>query len=229
MKSLKDTINEAIKPTRWVAISVVTKGYGDKEVSSERVVSVETLAELEDRGYTKGGMEVLSLEKLCQPQSSRDRAMEYLTPKSSKPRKSKIDAKGADYIVYTIPCGTLSEGGKSKWGWNFWEEGHKSTAMGESMSFFKVEYGPILWGVSGSLNIGDEVILIDNDSFRTVPTGRGKIEYIWSANSLDEFIEDIKKAKGYTKPSKYAFGRVTSPVDWKSLRSVYSIKGVANA
>lgn len=63
---------------------------------------------------------------------NKDMAMSYLPSSEKKARKSEIDKKGADYIVYAISSGKLTPSGKSSFDWNFWEligEGDQPTEI----------------------------------------------------------------------------------------------------
>lgn len=222
------TINEfADQQKTWVAIQITTKDHFGKTVTSQRVVTYDTYNDLRMKDYTKGGMKILSVSKLCEPTSNREFAETYLDKPERKARKTEVSKGDSDYLVSVISMGTLSPGGKTKFGWNLWEEGEKHKANGSESFIYVLGHGLLLWGAKDSLNIGDKVTLIDNDTRKKVQYGTGTVEYIWNASSKEDFIKDVRNSNSwYVKPRKYSFGKMTDGVKWEAFRTIYSIKGV---
>ena len=223
-------INEFVNTNQqkdWVAIQITTRDHFGKNVTSQRVVTYETYKDLTMKDYTKGGMEILSVTKLCEPTSNREFAETFLDKPERKVRKTEVDKGDSDYLVSVISMGTLSSGGKTKFGWNIWEEGEKYKANGSESFIYVLKNGILLWGSKDTLQIGDKVTIIDNDTRRKVQCGTSVVEYIWNASSKDEFINDVRNSDSwYVKPRKYSFGRMTDGVKWEAFRVIYSIKGV---
>lgn len=210
----------------WIAIQVTTKDHFGKTVTSQRVVTYETYKNLTMSDYTKGGMRILSVTKLSEPMPNRERAESYLDKPERKIRKTEVDKGDSDYLVSVISLGTLSSGGKTKFGWNLWETGEENKEKG-SETFIYVVNGLLLWGAKDSLKIGDRVTLIDNDTRKKVQYGTGTVEYIWNASSKEDFINDVRNSNSrYVKPRKYSFGKMTDGVKWDAFRTIFSIKGV---
>lgn len=237
MKKFIDYINESDQ--RWVAIEVTTEGpFSDsKPVTSQRVVTLDTYNELEDKGRTKGGYQILRLSKLCSPTKDKDYAMTYLDKGGAKtPRKSKIDKKGADYIVYAITLGKLAPGGSTNFSYNLWEEfGDDKTAIyalskgGIYVTNGRRPFGAyFLVGAKDSLDIGDTFVIADNDS-RKLMGGGGQFRVTAILPSDKEgFIEGYRKEfPDYCKKPSVSFGRQLDGIPWKDFSQIYAIKGVA--
>lgn len=236
MKKFIDYINESTQ--KWVAIEVTTSPSwpSDKPKTSQRVVTLDTYNELKSTGHTKSHHnEVLSISKLCEP-TSKEQAMSYLDKSTKTPRKSKIDKKGAEYIVYAITLGKLSPGGSTNFSYNLWEEfGDDKTAIyALSKSGIYVTNGRrpfgayFLVGAKDSLDIGDTFVIADNDS-RKLMGGGGKFSVTAILPSDKEgFIEGYRKEfPDYCKKPSVSFGRQLDGIPWKDFSQIYSIKGVA--
>lgn len=211
----------------WVAVQVTTRDHFGKTVTSQRVVTYETYKNLTMSDYTKGGMEILSVTKLSEPMPNRESAEYLLNKPDRKVRKTEINKGDSDYLVSVISMGTLSSGGKTKFGWSIWEEGEKTKKLGGETFIYVLNNGILLWGRKDSLKIEDRVTLIDNDTRKKIQLGTGTVKYVWNASSKEDFINDVRNSNSrYVKPRKYSFGKVTDGVDWNAFRTIYSIKGI---
>lgn len=231
MKSLTNYINEA-NETKWVAISITTKDYyGKKTITNERVVTLDTYYELKEKGRTRGHAEIVNLEKIGPTCSSKEQAMEFVTPPQKNMRKSKINKGSADYIVWAISMGKLQSNGNTKFDWNLWEETKKSKDISEKdcpCIFADTDYNCFLWGAPNSLEIGDKVYVVDNDSQKKLAGAPRRITAILPATSKEEFAEAYRKAApDRCKRPSYSFGRMNDGLPWSSMGQIYSIKGVA--
>ena len=223
MKKFIDYINESTQ--KWVAIEVTTEGpFSDsKPVTSQRVITLDTYNELEDKGRTKGGFHILSLSKICEPTSNKDHAMSYLDKPAKTQRKSKIDKKGADYIVYAITLGNLTPGGKTNFDYNFWEEFND-----DKMAIYALDGSYFLVGAKGSLDVGDTLVIADNDSQKLLASGYDFEVLAILPTDKDSFTEAYRKEfSDICDKPKVAFGRKIDGIPWKYFRQVYSIKGIA--
>ena len=222
------SVNElASAQTEWVAVQITVKDYYGKNVTSQRVVKYETYQDLLRKGYTKGHQEIVSVNKLCEPTRNREFAESCLDRPERKVRKTPIDRGDSDYLVSVISLGTISSGGKTKFGWNIWEEGEHQSKLGEDPYIFVLNTSLLLWGAKDSLQIGDKVTLIDNDTRKKVQWGTGTVEYVWNAASKDNFVNQVRNSNSwYSKPRSYSFGRMTDGVKWDAFRTMFSIKGV---
>lgn len=222
------SVNElASSQTAWVAVKIMVKDYFGKHVTSQRVIKYETYQDLLSKGYTKGMQQIVSITKLCEPTASREFAESCLDKPERKVRKTPIDKGDSDYLVSVISMGKLSSGGKTQFGWNIWEEGERQNELGEPPYIFVLGTSLLLWGAENSLQIGDKVTLIDNDTRKKVQWGTGTVEYIWNAASKDNFVNQVRNSNSrYSKPRSYSFGRMTDGVKWDAFRTIFSIKGV---
>ena len=169
----------------------------------------------------------MSINKLCEPTRNREFAESCLDQPERKVRKTPIDKGDSDYLVSVISLGTISSGGKTKFGWNIWEEGEHQSKLGEDPYIFVLDTRLLLWGAENSLRIGDKVTLIDNDTRKKVQWGTGTVEYIWNAASKDNFVNQVRNSNSwYSKPRTRSFGRITDGVKWDQFRTIFSIKGV---
>lgn len=208
---------------KWVAIEITTanNSYTSKETTSQRVVTLDTYNELRSKGYTKGYLEIRSLDKLSPVCSSKEAAMGYLDAKEKKMRKTKINKGNADYIVWCISSGSMNPSGKTKWDWNFWEEWKDS-------EIYISDYGrSFLMGRPGSLKVGDKVCCVDNDTQKKLPGAPNKIAAVCKCN-----IEDFRKTFRKNWPSicknpSTSFGRESDGLPWGRMGQFYSIKGIA--
>ena len=223
MKSLNNYINEAIKDNKWIAIEVTTEAYHyhSKDSTSQRVVSYDTYLDMKEKGYTRGMMKVKHVEKLSPVCNTKEQAMEYIDVPQKKARTSKIDKKGADYIVWCISSGSMNPSGKTKWDWNFWEEWKDN-------EIYMGDYGrSFLMGAPGSLKVGDTVFCVDNDTQKKLPGAPKKIEAVCKCN-IDDFRETFRKEwPSICKRPTRAFGKVSDGLPWGKMSQFYSIKGVA--
>lgn len=227
MRKFIDYINEAEQ--KWVAIEITTEGpfYDSKPVTSQRVVTLDTYNELENKGRTKGGYEILRLSKLCSPTKDRSYAETYLDKKDKTPRKSKIDKKDADYIVYAITLGKLTPGGSTNFSYNLWEEfGDDKSAIYVLGDYPRGQY--FLVGAKDSLDLNDTFVIADNDSQKLLGSGRKfKVTAILPADK-DGFVEGYRKEfSEHCKKPSVSFGRQLDGIPWKLFSQIYSIKGVA--
>jgi len=211
----------------WIAIEIVTtdNSYSSKQTVNQRVVTVDTYHNLKNGNHTKGYRHIVSVTALGPACKSKDNAMNYLDPPKKTKRKSKIDKKGADYIVWCIPCGKMNPSGKTYWDWNFWDEWKNDTEI------FIGDYGSsFLMGSTGSLKVGDTVFCIDNDSEKKLPGAPRKIEAI-SKCDIDDFRDVYRKTyPSYCKKPIRAFGKMTDGLPWSGfhgMKQFYSIKGIA--
>lgn len=221
MKSIKKFINET-KEQQWVAIEVTTAPdhYHPKETRSQRVVSYETYLDLKKGNNTRGYMKVKHVEMLGPVCNSKQRAMEFLTPKSTT-RKSKINKGDADYIVWCISSGKMNPTGKTKWDWNIWDEW-------KDLKIYFGRYGnSFLIGSDGSLKVGDKVFCVDNDSQKKLTGAPSEIVAVCDCN-VDAFRDCYRKEfpQQCKRPSRQ-FGKVSDGLPWSRMGQFYSIKGVA--
>lgn len=223
MKDIKQYINEAAQNKQWVAIEVTTAAdhYHSKDSTSQRVVSYDTYLDMKENGHTKGMMTIKYIEKLSPVCNTKEQAMEYIDVPQKKARTSKIDKKGADYIVWCISSGSMNPSGKTKWDWNFWEE------WKDNEIYFS-DYGrSFLIGAPGSLKVGDKVFCVDNDTQKKLAGAPNKIEAVCKCN-IDDFRETFRKEwPSICKHPTRAFGKVSDGLPWGKMGQFYSIKGVA--
>ena len=226
MKDLKEYINESSE-TKWVAIEVTTNSdlwaEDRKTTTSQRVVSYETYKEMKEKGYTKGHMEIVSLDVISPVCRNKDDAMSYIETKQKTPRKSKIDKGNADYIVYAISSGKMNPSGSTKWDWNFWEEWKDS-----EIYIDKHFCGSFLMGAPGSLKVGDKVFCVDNDTQKKLTGAPTKIDAVCKCN-IEDFRETYRKVcHERCKSPKISFGRKIDGLPWQRMGQFYSIKGVSD-
>ena len=223
MKDLKKYINEAAGGQVWVAIQddYTPNSYDswDKPRTSYRVVTAETFRDLKD-GTKKnyGNHEYTELGR------SRDKeeAQSYLPSFQKTARKSKIDKKGADYIVYCISSGKMNAAGKTKWDWNFWEE------WKDSDIYFDRRGECFLMGAPGSLEVGDKVFCVDNDSQKKLTGAPTEIKAVCKC-TLEDFRNEYRKVFGdRCKRPSVSFGRQIDGLPWQRMGQFYSIKGVSD-
>lgn len=233
MNNILNYINEAKQAVKWVAIEITTENVyirGSKPKTSQRVVSYETYLELKDSRRTRGGQKVLSIDTLCPPTRNKEEAIAHVEYKKGGARggarKSTIDKGDAKYIVYTINCGKFNINGNTKFGWNIYTNDKDSDEKGELYT----DGRSFLYGVQGSLNVGDTLCCIDNDtqikvkSYSTVK----KVEAILPCTSEEDFIEAYRKAfPNLCKPKKYAFGKLNHGLPISRMGQLYSIKGIS--
>lgn len=224
--SYSDFVNET-EQKLWVAIEITTKDHFGKKVSSQRVITQDTYEELKSERRTRGGLEILYINALCRPTSDRNRATEFLDKRVIAPRKSKIDKRGADYVVYAINIGKLNPKGETVFGWNFWEECENWVRNGGKPTLFVSGY-TFYWGEAGSLKVGDVVVTADNDSQRIINGGsKQEIEAIMPCSSKEEFDREYRKLfPNLCSSPRRAWGRMTDGLPWSYFRTVYSIKGI---
>lgn len=223
MKDLKEYINEAGGGQVWVAIQddYTPNSYDshDKPRTSYRVVTAETFAALKNgTKRTYGNHEYSELGR------SRDKeeAQSYLPSFQKTARKSKIDKKGADYIVYCISSGKMNAAGKTKWDWNFWDEWKKSEI------YIDRRGECFLMGAAGSLKVGDKVFCVDNDSQKKLTGAPTEIVAVCDCN-LKAFQEEYrKKFSDRCKRPSVSFGRKLDGLPWQKMGQFYSIKGVSD-
>jgi len=227
MKSIINYINEQKNDTKWVAIEITTADhFSDKNHTSQRVVSYETYQDLLDKGYTKGSARIISVDTLGPATRNKEEAMSYLDDKKRGPRKSAIDKGDAKYLVYTINCGKFNINGNTKYDWNIYTNDKNSSERG----VLYTDGSSFLYGVEGSLKVGDTLCCVDNDtqikvkSYSTVK----KVEAILPCTSEEDFIEAYRKAfPQLCKPKKYAFGKLNHGLPVNRMRQLYSIKGIS--
>ena len=223
MKDIKQYINEAVQNKQWVAIEVTTMAdhYHSKDSTSQRVVSYDTYLDMKENGHTKGMMTIKYIEKLSPVCNTKEQAMEYIDVPQKKARTSKIDKKGADYVVWCISSGSMNPSGKTKWDWNFWEE------WKDNEIYFSNYGRSFLMGAPGSLKVGDTVFCIDNDTQKKLAGAPNKIEAVCKCN-IDDFRETFRKEwPSICKRPTRAFGKVSDGLPWGKMGQFYSIKGVA--
>lgn len=223
MKDIKQYINEVAQNKQWVAIEVTTAAdhYHSKDSTSQRVVSYDTYLDMKENGHTKGMMTIKHIEKLSPVCNTKEQAMDYIDVPQKKARTSKIDKRGADYIVWCISSGSMNPSGKTKWDWNFWEE------WKDNEIYFSNYGRSFLIGAPGSLKVGDTVFCVDNDTQKKLAGSPDKIEAICKCN-IDDFRETFRKEwPSICKRPTRAFGKVSDGLPWGKMGQFYSIKGVA--
>lgn len=224
MKDLKDYINEAEAGKVWVAIEDEYTpdsydSYG-KARTSYRVVTAETFRDLKNgTKRTYGNHEYTELGR----SRNKEEAQSYLPSFQKTGRKSKIDKKGADYIVYCISSGKMNAAGKTKWDWNFWEEWKDS-----EIYIDKRFCGSFLMGAPGSLKVGDTVFCVDNDTQKKLTGAPIKIDAVCKC-TLEDFRETYRKlCPDICKRPSVSFGRKIDGLPWQRMGQFYSIKGVSD-
>lgn len=229
MNSILNYINEAKNSVKWIAVEVTTEVdpyMKSKQKTSQRVVSYETYLELKNSRRTKGGQEILSIDTLGPATSNKEEAMSYLdVPKHNK-RKSAVDKGDAKYIVYTINCGKFNVNGNTKFDWNIYTNDKDSVEKGELYT----DGSAFLYGVKGSLKVGDTLCCVDNDTQVKVKSYSApkKVEAILPCTSEEDFIEAYRKAfPNLCKPKKYAFGKLNHGLPVSRMGQIYSIKGIS--
>jgi hypothetical protein len=229
MNNILNYINEAKEAVKWVAIEVTSENvyiHGSKPKTSQRVVSYETYLELKDTRRTKGGQKVLSIDTLGPATRNKEEAMSYLDGKKRGARKSTIDKGDAKYIVYTINCGKFNVNGNTKFGWNIYTNDKDSDEKG----VLYTDGSSFLYGVEGSLKVGDTVCCIDNDTQVKVKSYSApkQVKAILPCTSEEDFIEAYRKAfPNLCKPKKYAFGKLNHGLPVSRMGQIYSIKGIS--
>lgn len=222
MKDLKDYINEAKAGKVWVAIEdeYTPDSYNshDKPRTSYRVVTAETFKALKDgtkRTYGEHQYTELGRSK------NKEEAQSYLPSSQKAARKTKIDKKGADYIVYCISSGKMNTAGKTKWDWNFWEE------WKDSEIYIDRRGECFLMGAPGSLKVGDTVFCVDNDSQKKLVGAPTVIKAVCKC-TLEDFRNEYRKVFGdRCKRPSVSFGRKIDGLPWQTMGQFYSIKGVS--
>lgn len=223
MKDLKKYINEAASNQVWVAIQddYTPDSYDsyDRPRTSYRVVTAETFRDLKNgTKQNYGNHEYTELGR------SRDKeeAQSYLPSSQKTARKSKIDKKGADYIVYCISSGKMNAAGKTKWDWNFWEE------WPDSEIYIDRRGDCFLMGAPGSLEIGDKVFCVDNDSQKKLTGAPTEIKAVCKC-TLEDFRNEYRKVfDDRCKRPSVSFGRKIDGLPWQTMGQFYSIKGVSD-
>lgn len=232
MKPIETFINESTQQ-QWVAIEVTTEAdfYHSKETRSQRVVTYDTYLDLKSGNNKRGYMKVKYVDLLGPVCKTKQRAMEFLTPKNSKPRKSKIDKGDADYIVWAIPMGKLTPKGDTSFGWNIWEQGQENKKNGSISEIYVAKYGGsfcFMWGSEGTLKEMDDIYVVDNDSQRKLSGAPGRVDAVLPASSKEEFVQAFRdEFKEYCSRPHRAFGRIVDGLPWQKFGQIYSIKGVA--
>lgn len=226
MKKLNQYIFEAKENQKWVAIEIITENpfssTSKESKPSQRVVTVDTYNELKNNGRTKTGSSVISLNKLSPICNSKESAMDYLDNKKTV-KKTPIDKKGADYIVYCINSGKLNPSGNTAFDFNLWELGNED----ENIYIFGNEYS-ILFGAKDSLKVGDTVYCVDNDSLRKLPgMPLNEISFVCRA-TYEDFVKTYRETfPSRCKQPKIAFGKKIDGLPWNKMGQMYSIKGVS--
>lgn len=229
MNNILKYINEAKEAVRWVAIEVTSEDNrlpGSKPKTSQRVVSYDTYLELKNSRRTKGGQDVLSIDTLGPATRNKEEAMSYLDTKKSGPRKSAINKGDAKYLVYTINCGKFNVNGNTKFDWNIYTNDKDSDEKAELYT----DGWSFLYGVKGSLKVGDTLCCVDNDTQVKVKSYSApkKVEAILPCTSEEDFIEAYRKAfPNVCKPKKYAFGKLNHGLPVTRMGQMYSIKGIS--
>ncbi len=227
-----DDIDDVNKPdTKWVAIEVTTSPdhYHSKPITTQRVVTVDTYNELKSKGYTKGHMSIENISTLGPVCRSKQAAMDFLDPPKKTARKSNINKGDADYVVWAMAIGKLSPNGKTSYDWNIWDESAKNEKAGHSSVIYADEWGhKFLWGSAGSLNPGDKIFVIDNDSQKKLPGAPKNVKVALPCSSKEEFADAYRAAfPNRCKSPKRAFGKIIDGIPWGDMNQIYSIKGVA--
>ena len=227
MDSILNYINEAKETTRWVAIEITTErdyygSIGNKVTTSRRVVSEDTYNELRRERRTSSGWDIIGLSVLAGPTRYKDEAMAAIESEK-KVRKTPIKKGDADYIVYIMNIGKFNPNGKTKYDWNLWEEGKN----GEMELYTDNGGSYFLWGVKGSLKVGDKVVGVDNDTQKKLLSDF-EIKEILPADSRESFTEAYRKAfPQYCKKPSFTFGRQNDGIPAYIFRQLYSIKGIS--
>lgn len=232
MKSLIYYINEQKTNTKWVAIEITTEdNSNNKTHTSQRVVSYDTYQELRYNGYTKGMSKIISIDILGSPSQNKEIAMSYLDVPKRTRRKSEVNKGDADYIVYVISCGKFSPSGNTKFDWNLWDNIDKTNGV---EIYTNKKGNSFLYGAPGSLNVGDKLCCVDNDTLKKIPTGSipSEVTHVFNIKSKDDFVEQYRKAfPDHCKRPSYQFGRKSDGLPWMNgpyrFGQIYSIKGVS--
>ena len=148
--------------------------------------------------------------------------MDFLDNKKTV-KKTPIDKKGADYIVYCITSGKLNPSGNTSFDFNLWELGKEN----ENLYIFGDKYS-ILFGAKDSLKVGDTVYCVDNDSLRKL-SGMvlNKISFVCRA-TYEDFVKTYRETfPSLCKAPKFAFGKKIDGLPWNRMGQMYSIKGVS--
>ena len=224
MKSLKESIEESLEvneSTVYVAIEDVMEPntYYPKGTRSYRVVSLDTWEKLRRGEKTNYGEHTYT--ELGRS-SNKEIAQSFLPSSQKTARKSKIDKKGADYIVYCISSGKMNAGGNTNWDWNFWEEWKGS-------EIYMDKWGrSFLIGAPGSLKVGDTVFCVDNDTQKKLSGAPSVIGAVCKCD-LEEFRKEFrKKFPSQCKKPSFSFGKRHDGLPWVTFGQIYSIKGIAD-
>lgn len=211
----------------WIAIEVITTddSYSSKQTVNQRVVTLDTYHNLKNANNTKGYRHIVSIRALGPICKSKDNAMNFLDPPNKTKRKSKIDKKGADYIVWCVSCGKMTPSGKSYWDWNLWDtfDNNCEIYMGRATAGIS-----FLIGSAGSFKIGDTVFCIDNDTEKKYSGAPTEINGI-SKCDIDDFRKVFRDVfPMFCKPPKRAFGKDIDGLPWTNrMGQFYSIKGIS--
>ena len=230
MNNILNYINEAKEAVKWVAIEVTTEDdYSHKKgkvKTSQRVVSYETYIELKNNRRTKAGANIVSIDTLGPATRNKEEAMSYLDAPKRATRKSEVDKGDAKYLVYTINCGKFNVNGNTKFDWNIYTNDKDSVEKAELYT----DGWAFLYGVQGSLKVGDTLCCVDNDTQVKVKSYSApkKVEAILPCTSEEDFIEAYRKAfPNVCKPKKYAFGKLNHGLPVSRMGQLYSIKGIS--
>jgi hypothetical protein len=176
---------------------------------------------MKEKGYTRGSMEISHIEAISPVCKSKEAALQYVDAPKKERRKSEIDKKGADYIVYCISSGKMSPSGKSNWDWNMWEEW-------KDLEIYIGKYGrSFLVGTKGSLKVGDTVCCVDNDSQKTLSLAPKAVVGVCDCN-IDAFRAEFRRLfPDMCKRPSFSFGRKVDGLPWQRMGQFYSIKGIS--
>jgi len=213
------------KNTKWVAIEIETEDYWGKKIFNQRVVTTDTYAELKMNNRTRGGAKINYVNAVSPSCSSQSEAMGYIDTSHRYKRKSQINPKGADYVVWCIPSGKMNAAGKTYWDWNFWDVWKNAEIY---MGYAGMGWS-FLIGSPGSFKVGDTVFCVDNDTEKKLPGTITKISAI-SKCDIDDFRSVFRKeyASSCKRPRRM-FGKDLDGLPWQKMSQIYSIKGVTKS
>ena len=215
-------INKAKAPAGKEFIAVVDHATNDmthKTTTSEKVMSYANYMQHSEGVKQYNGVahefDILGFS------STREGAEGYLSPKPQKQQvKSKINAHGADYLIYGIGCGQFNlSSGKTKFDWSIYNNG-------DGYVFFTTTH-IMLYGAKDSLKTGDKFWVVDNDTHRAISRTWGGPALI--TGSVPATKEDILKwaiENHAVKRTSGDFGRGAGYKWTSNMSLLVSIKGV---
>lgn len=129
----------------------------------------------------------------------------------------------ADYVVYAINVGIIKKDGKTKFGWNLFDNAHKDNPG----YLYSDLHNGILYSANDSFKVGDNIVVLDNDTRRKLPGAPKMINVAAECDMKtfnDAFEKEYYKINGYMRASDRKM--LKNPLCSKQM---YVIKGIEKA